>query len=76
MAQYKYSNYLTQSNDAKYDSEFSPGTTASNPGIYRCTSCGDEIGIAKGHTLPPQNQHQHSSGASVKWKLIVMAQQK
>jgi len=75
MAQYKNSSYLTQSNESKFDTEHSPGATASYPGIYRCTNCGDEIGIAKGHTLPPQNQHQHSSG-SVKWQLIVMAQQK
>lgn len=75
MAEYKYSTYLSQSNDSKYDTEQSPGETASHPGIYRCTNCGDEIGIAKGHTLPPQNQHQHTTGA-VKWKLIVRALQK
>ncbi len=76
MAEYKYGTYLNQSNDTKYDKEYSPGDTAAYPGIYRCTNCGDEIGIAKNHTLPPQNQHQHSSGASVKWKLLVMAQQR
>lgn len=76
MAEYKYSNYLSQSNDAKYDSEYSPGESTSYPGIYRCTGCGDEIGIAKNKTLPPQNDHQHSGSSNVKWRLNVRAQQK
>lgn len=75
MAQYKYNTYLNTSTDSKFDSEHSPGTDAPHAGIYRCTACGDEISIAKGHKLPPQNHKQHNSGANIKWKLIVASQQ-
>lgn len=72
MALYKYSQHLTASHDAAFDTTYSPGTTAPHPGIYRCTSCGDEIAIAGGHTLPPQNHRQHSPGSGqIKWQLLV-----
>jgi len=36
-----------------------------------------EIGIAKGHTLPPQNHHQHAAGQGpIKWQLLVFAVQR
>ena len=76
MAEYKYGTYLSESNDSRYDKEYSPGDSTTYPGIYRCSGCGDEIGIAKNKTLPPQNEHQHSGNTSVKWKLLVRAQQK
>lgn len=77
MAQYKYSQFLNQNNHAEYDKRYSPGAEAANAGIYRCTGCGDEIGIAKGHRLPPQNHHQHNSGqGAIEWQLLVFAQQK
>ena len=77
MAQYKYGQYLNQSDSSAYDTKHSPGSAAPNPGIYRCAGCGDEIGIAKGHALPPQNHHQHSnSSVKVEWQLLVFAQQK
>jgi len=77
MAQYKHSQYLTKSDSTAFDAKHAPGSTASNPGIYRCAGCGDEIGIAKGHTLPPQNHHQHTpSTTKVEWQLLVFAQQK
>jgi hypothetical protein len=77
MAQYKYPKFLNQSDHAAYDHIHEPGTNAENPGIYRCVSCGDEIGIAKGHTLPPQNHHQHAAGiGKIQWQLVVFAQQR
>jgi hypothetical protein len=76
MALYRYSQYLQSSNDDAFNAHHSPGTAAPHPGIYRCVACGDEIGIAGGHTLPPQNHAQHSSDADIKWQLIVYAQQK
>ena len=76
MALYKYSQHLTQSQHAAFDGSESPGNAASNPGIYRCIVCGDEIGIAKGHTLPPQNHHQHPNRESILWRLLVCAIQK
>lgn len=74
MALYKNGNHLKQSMHAAFDEAISPGVITANPGIYRCTVCGDEIGIAKGHTLPPQNHHQHKPGhGPIKWQLIVCA---
>jgi hypothetical protein len=76
MALYKNGNALQHSTHQAFDEELGPGTQAPNPGIYRCVNCGDEIGIAKGHTLPPQNHHQHSNNLPIKWKLLVCAIQK
>ncbi|NVZ55127.1 hypothetical protein HX797_02550 [Pseudomonas edaphica] len=77
MAQYKYAKFLNENTHSAYDEKHSPGVAAPNPGIYRCVTCGDEIGIAKGHILPPQNHHQHAAGAGkIEWQLIVFAQQR
>jgi hypothetical protein len=75
MAHYKYGQFLIQVDQPPYDERHAPGSTAMNPGIYRCAVCGDEIGIAKGHTLPPQNHHQHAPGlGKIEWQLLVFAQ--
>lgn len=74
MALYKYTQYVTQSNDAAFDAGHSPGTAAPHAGIYRCTGCGYEIGIAAGHTLPPESHHKHT--AKIVWRLAVFAQHK
>jgi len=74
MALYKYSTHIQQSQHANFDKHYSPGDATPDPGIYRCVNCGDEIGIAKGHTLPPQNHHQHKPSAGpIKWQLLVCA---
>jgi hypothetical protein len=74
MAFYKYAAYLQVNNHQEFDNNHAPGSDAPNPGIYRCTGCGDEIGIAKGHKLPPQNHHQHTQAqGSIRWQLIVCA---
>lgn len=72
MALYKHGNYLSHSQDAAFDKTYSPGTNAPHPGIYKCTNCGDEIAIAGGHTLPPQNHRQHDpKKGPIAWQLIV-----
>jgi hypothetical protein len=77
MALYKYGDYLKHLDHKGFDETFNPGEEAMNAGIYRCTVCSDEIGIAKGHKLPPQNHHQHSANlGSIRWKLLVCAEQK
>ncbi len=77
MAQYKYGAYLNQSDHQAYDTLHKPGETCLDSGIYRCEACGDEIASNKGNPFPPQNHHQHSSGlGTIRWKLIVFAQQK
>lgn len=77
MALYKHGNYLNQHQDAAFDATHAPGTPAPHPGIYRCTNCGDEIAIAGGHILPPQNHKQHSpSNGPIAWKLLVFPVQR
>ena len=72
MALYKYAQNLRQSNDDAFDKKFTPGSEAPYPGIYRCTACGDEIAIAGGHTLPPQNHRQHNpNSGKIEWQLLV-----
>lgn len=74
MASYRYLKFLQLNEHQEFDNNHAPGVQAPNPGIYRCTGCGDEIGIAKGHTLPPQNHHQHTQGqGAIRWQLIVFA---
>ena len=72
MAEYKYGNFLTQTNNVAYDLLHNPGTIAPYSGIYRCPRCGHEITAVSGYPLPPQNHHQHTpmQGAIV-WQLIV-----
>ena len=72
MALYKYADFLEPSQDAAFDRLNDPSTAAPWPGIYRCHACGHEIAIAAGHTLPPQNHHQHRPGlGSIQWRLVV-----
>ena len=72
MALYKYPTFLSQTDDAAFDQLNEPSTNAPWPGIYRCHACGHEIAIAGGHTLPPQNHHQHKPGLGrIQWRLIV-----
>jgi hypothetical protein len=74
MAEYKYGQHLSLNNDPEFDRQISPGTLAANPGIYRCVGCGDEIAIAKGHKLPPQNHHQHTrEQGAILWQLFVFS---
>jgi hypothetical protein len=60
MALCKNADWLTLSNDNAFDLKYPPGQAAPHPGIYRCTSYGDEIVIADSHVLPPQNHRQHN----------------
>jgi hypothetical protein len=72
MALYRDARFLTISDDQAFDSSLEPSTSAKWPGIYRCRVCGHEIAIAQGHTLPPQNHHQHGPGLGpIRWQLIV-----
>jgi len=72
MALYKYAEFIEISKDAAFDQLNVPSTAAPWPGIYRCHVCGHEIAIAQGHTLPPQNHHQHAYGAGpIQWRLVV-----
>lgn len=74
MAWYKYDRFLSSNTHANFDKVREQGEETPDAGIYRCVSCGDEIGIAKNHKLPPQNHHQHAPGVGpIKWQMIVCA---
>lgn len=75
MALYKNSNFVVQVQDAAFDKDQSPGTTAPHAGIYRCMGCHREIAIAEAHILPPQNHHTHTPAQGhIRWRLAVYAQ--
>lgn len=73
MALYKNGDLLQFSKHANFDKTHAPGVPAPDPGVYRCVACGDEIGIARGHNLPPENHHQHVALGSIRWQLVVCA---
>jgi hypothetical protein len=75
MALYKDGDFLRHNTGTAFDAIHAAGISAPNPGIYRCPGCGHEIAIALGHTLPPQNHHQHTiAQGKVRWQLIVSHQ--
>ena len=75
MALYKYAATLTKIDDGAFDLTHQPGVAAPFAGIYKCTVCGHEIGIAEGHILPAQTHAQHDQKlGKIEWKLIVFAQ--
>ena len=76
MALYKDSGFLSQDFGSAFDANNAshPGTLAPYAGIYRCTGCGHEIAIARGHVMPPQGHHSHGLLAGpILWQLIVAA---
>ena len=71
-ALYKYSQYLAQSNHQAFDQINEPGAATPWSGIYRCEGCGKNITSIYGHTLPPQNHHQHTAiQGRIRWRLAV-----
>jgi hypothetical protein len=74
MAMYKNGEWLTQSNDAVFDTIHKPGQAPERSGIFRCIGCGREVVAEESRSLPPQNHHQHTTGqGDVRWKLAVYA---
>jgi len=77
MAQYKYREHLIHASSAAFDTRHAPGTVASNPGIYRCPGCGEEVTVLRGQRLPPADHHQHDPKlGKVEWQLLVYAEQR
>ena len=75
MALYQNANHVHHRQDAAFTVTHAPGVAAPYAGIYRCTVCGHEIGIAETHILPPQGHHQHPANAgAIRWQLLVFAQ--
>lgn len=74
MALYQDQTRVSQTTHTAFSQDLSPGNAAPFAGIYRCTGCDHEIGIAHGHVLPAQGhpQHQPSQGP-IRWRLLVYA---
>jgi hypothetical protein len=73
MAKYRESKYLSHSDSSIFTRTFDPGESAPYGGIYRCTGCNREIGIAQYHMLPTQNNHQHVIRAlPIRWQPEVL----
>jgi len=72
MAQYKYSHYLTNFPDSKFDPAQPPAATTLHTGIYKCQGCGTEVISQAGDPLPARSHHQHSlDQGEFAWRLIV-----
>jgi hypothetical protein len=75
MALFKNKAFFSHSDSNSFDEQHNPGVAAPYAGIYRCVNCNHEIGIAEGHTLPPQHQN-HPDYLAIKWQLVAYAQHK
>lgn len=73
MAFYKDAARLDQDQSSDFDETYAPSTGAPFSGIYMCTGCGREASSTQGHSLPPQNHHQHVTNLPIRWQLIVKA---
>lgn len=59
MALYRIGGYFTCGSGRAFSENLPPGSETPVAGIYRCTVCGDEIGIAKSQALPSDDAHRH-----------------
>ena len=59
MTQYKYPQFLTQSNHGLYDTLHPAGHFAPVGGIDRCEGCGHETTVSANDVL--QNDHVHTN---------------
>jgi hypothetical protein len=72
MAIFKYSHYLTNRPEPKFDPAHPPGTATPDTGIYKCQGCGCEVVSVAADPLPPASHHQHSlAQGGIAWRLIV-----
>ena len=57
--------------EAVWKTDYNPGNTVPQSGIYKCRVCKLEITSNAGDPFPPQNHHQHPQAGAVKWRLLV-----
>jgi hypothetical protein len=76
MAMYRDGNHVWKSTCDAFEDEHLPGTTALWTGIYACGACNHEVASNEGDPLPPPDHHHHASPESIRWKLIVYADQR
>jgi hypothetical protein len=72
MALYKYQNYLSVSKNGSFDLTFQPSAFVPCGGIFRCTSCGEEIALPGIGIFPDRTHHRHTPGqGEIRWQLVV-----
>ena len=83
MALYRIGGYFTCGSGRAFSENLPPGSKVTVAGIYRCTVCGDEIGIAKSQMLLSDDAHRHDldppsdpllDRGSTAWQLIAAAE--
>ena len=83
MALYRIGGYFTCGSGRAFSENLPPGSEVRVAGIYRCTVCGDEIGIAKSQRLPSEEAHRHDfdppsdpviAPGPTAWQLIAAAE--
>ncbi|MCP6691367.1 hypothetical protein [Pseudomonas donghuensis] len=73
----KYLSLTDKPSEDHWQKVYGIGSKVPASGIYRCTTCGDEITSNKGDQFPPQNKTQHPcQDEKIYWELIVMTQTK
>ena len=73
MAWYIDANNVLKANgtEAVWTTDYGPGQTVPQSGIYKCQGCKREITSNRGDPFPPQSHHEHSQQGGVKWRLII-----
>lgn len=56
--------------EAVWTTDYDPGDTVPQSGIYKCRFCKREITSNHGDPFPPPSHHSHAP-AAVKWRLLV-----
>lgn len=67
----KFVNETNKPNADWWHRKYTPGDKIPTSGIYRCTSCGNEIACNKDEPFPPQNDSQHKSCNAIEWELVI-----
>lgn len=72
MADYKYSHFLTNTPDPRFDPAHPPGAVSPHSGIYKCQGCGCEVVARADEQLPALDHHQHAvKQGGIAWRLAV-----
>lgn len=61
---------IADGSEAIWTTDYDPGSTVPQSGIYKCRSCRREITSNYGDPFPPPSHHSHAP-AEVKWRLLV-----
>jgi hypothetical protein len=72
MAWYVDGNFLVKANgtEALWTTDYDPGASVPQSGIYKCRSCNREVTCNHGDPFPPPSHHAHAPNA-VKWRMLV-----